>query len=1465
MSGTLGRGEDGPDNATITVQPGAIVRGGNFNAISLRDGAAITIGDGAMVSNNATTTNGLWGAGGDTIEFRSGGTLTIGEGAAVTSLGSSNRAEAVNLMGEGNTVINRGTISAINTAAIWFEDREIGAINTIDNYGVIRRGSGSETVIENVIGNQQNGAVHFINRTGAIVYGSLSFANGDDILELYPHTEITGGFNGGGGTNTLTLNGEAGSSDTLAGNISNFQTLTKTGLGTWTLEGSIGSNSGVVPLAVDVQQGTLALTGNNTNFNGTVTVDPAGTLEARAQSLPPEVTNNGLMRFVQPDNGTYTGAIIGSGAVAKTGAGVLTLTGANSYSGGTTIQGGTVSIAADSALGAASGDITLDGGTLRLTSSFDLSADRAIAITANDGTIETSAGVTSTISQAITGAGELTKAGGGTLILSADNTYSGGTTIGVGTLQLGDGGTSGSILGDVTNNGTLAFDRSDTYTFGGLISGTGSVTHTGSGTTILTADNTYSGDTTISSGWLYIDGNQTGATGLTTAQSGTRLGGSGIIGGDVVITNGATLSPGAVPLTPATLTINGNLTLNETSTTFFNLVTPGAGGPLNDLVNVGGDLALDGTLNLFDAGSDLTVGVYRIFNYGGSLDDNGMVLGDFLDENLDPTGRPMDDFYVQTSIPGQVNLVNTAGLELTYWDGGNGAQHNNSVINGGDGTWRIAGAVEPVTDNWTDDIGAVNAPWDNGSFAIFTGAAGTVTIDNGNGQVTASGMQFITDGYEIDGDPLTLIAATGTSVIRVGGPGDPDVTATISADLQGSTILQKTGGGTLVLEGANSYTGGTIVDGGTLEISADTNLGAAGTGLAINGATLHTTADLTSARATSLGAAGGTIETDTGTTFTLNGVVSGTGGLTKTGDGSLVLAQNNTYSGGTTISAGTLQLGDGGTTGSILGDVTNNGTLAFNRSDSYTFAGTVSGTGSLEQIGSGTTILTADNTYSGGTTIGVGTLQLGDGGTSGSILGDVTNNGTLAFDRSDTYTFGGLISGTGSVTHTGSGTTILTADNTYSGDTTISAGTLQLGDGGTSGSIVGNVTNNGTLAFDRSDTYTFGGTVSGTGSLEQIGSGTTILTADSTYSGGTTISAGTLQLGNGDTTGSIVGDVTNNGVLAIDRTNTLTLDGQILGSGALVQQGPGTTILTANNTYSGGTTISDGTLQLGNGADSGAIVGDVVNDGTLIFNRTGLLPMPGVISGSGNLMQQGDGTTVLLGDNTYSGPTHVVAGALYVNGNQTSAQGLTSVADGATLGGLGIIGGNVEIGDGATLSPGDVGVAPGTLTINGDLALGSGSLLDYSFGQTNVVGGALNDLTVVQGDLVLDGTLNVTTSPGGSFDPGVYRVISYAGGFTDNGLIIGEIPSPDFLLQTSVAQQVNLINTAGLTLNYWDGADTSLHDNGVINGGDGLWQNSAGNDNWTTELGNFNAPFTDEAPSSWPRPVPLPSTTVSGT
>ena len=367
---------------------------------------------------------------------------------------------------------------------------------------------------------------------------------------------------------------------------------------------------------------------------------------------------------------------------------------------------------------------------------------------------------------------------------------------------------------------------------------------------------------------------------------------------------------------------------------------------------------------------------------------------------------------------------------------------------------------------------------------------------------------------------------------------------------------------------------------------------------------------------------------------TFAGVISGTGSLTQAGTGTTTLTGANTYTGGTTISAGTLQLGNGGTTGSIAGNIVDNSALVFNRSDALTYAGVISGTGSLTQAGTGTTILTGANTYTGGTTISAGTLQVGNGGTTGSyrgqrrrqrrarvqpqqradlcrrdqrhrlahpesapaprpspaptptpaarrsaparcrsaaaaprarIAGNVVDNGALVFNRSDALTYGGVISGTGSLTKSGAGTLTLTGDNTYTGgydDQRRDAAGRQWWHHRQYRRQ--HRRQRVRWSFNRSDAVTYAGVISGTGSLTQAGTGTTTLTGANTYTGGTTISAGTLQLGNGGTTGSIAGNIVDNRRFVINRSDAVTLAGVISGTGSLTQAGTGTTILTGD-------------------------------------------------------------------------------------------------------------------------------------------------------------------------------------------------------------------------------------------------------------------------------------------------------------
>jgi autotransporter-associated beta strand protein len=275
------------------------------------------------------------------------------------------------------------------------------------------------------------------------------------------------------------------------------------------------------------------------------------------------------------------------------------------------------------------------------------------------------------------------------------------------------------------------------------------------------------------------------------------------------------------------------------------------------------------------------------------------------------------------------------------------------------------------------------------------------------------------------------------------------------------------------------------------------------------------------------------------------------------------------------------------------------------------------------------------------------------------------------------------------------------------------------------------------------------GTV-GNRALMKYGIGTLTIAGDATYTGGTIINAGTLQLGNGGTTGSILGNVLNNGVFAINRSDTFTFGGVISGTGAFQQNGTGTTVLTAANTYTGGTTINAGTLQLGNGGTSGSILGNVLNNGIFAINRSDIFTFGGVISGFGAFQQIGPGTTILTGNSTYTGPTTVNAGTLAVTGS--IANSAVTVTNGAIFAGTGTVG-PTTINNGGAFAPGN---SPGTITVAGNLAFQSGALYVVQ------VTPALASSTTVTGSASLAGTVAALFSYG-SFARS-YRILSAAGG-----------------------------------------------------------------------------------------------------
>ena len=535
-----------------------------------------------------------------------------------------------------------------------------------------------------------------------------------------------------------------------------------------------------------------------------------------------------------------------------------------------------------------------------------------------------------------------------------------------------------------------------------------------------------------------------------------------------------------------------------------------------------------------------------------------------------------------------------------------------TLIKNGAGTLVLGNAGNTYTGG-TDIAGGILQVSADGDLGAANGA---VNIRNGTTlQATANFATNAARGITLAGGAGALNTIdTMANVLTVNGV------------VGGAGTLIKNGAGTLVLGNAgNTYTGGTDIAGGILQVSADGDLGAANGAVNIrNGTTLQATANFATNAARGITLAGGagalnTIDT-MANVLTVNGVVGGAGTLIKNGAGTLVLGDGNTYTGGTDIAGGILQVSADGDLGAANGAVNiRNGTVlqatanfatnaargitlaggagALNTIDTManvlTVNGVVGGAGTLIKNGAGTLVLgNAGNTYTGGTDIAGGTLQVSADGDLGAANGAVNiRNGTTlqatansatnaargitlaggagALNTIDTManvlTVNGVVGGAGTLIKNGAGTLVLgNAGNTYTGGTDIAGGTLQVSADGDLGAANGAV---------------------------NIRNGTTLqATANfaTNAARGITLAGGAGALNTIDT-----------------MANVLTVNGVVGGAGTLIKNGAGTLMLgTAGNTYTGGTEIAGGILQVSANGEQGAANGGVTfRNGTAVQRR----------------------------------------------------------------------------------------------------------------------------------------------------------------------------------------------------------------------------------------------------------------------
>ncbi|QSD65071.1 fibronectin-binding autotransporter adhesin ShdA [Salmonella enterica subsp. enterica serovar Infantis] len=405
------------------------------------------------------------------------------------------------------------------------------------------------------------------------------------------------------------------------------------------------------------------------------------------------------------------------------------------------------------------------------------------------------------------------------------------------------------------------------------------------------------------------------------------------------------------------------------------------------------------------------------------------------------------------------------------------------------------------------------------------------------------------------------------------------------------------------------------------------------------------------AGAKSARAAHGTFTVDAGSTFTVTSELDETTAtsdwngskLTKQGDGTLILSNTGNDYGDTEIDGGILAAKDAAALGT--GDVTiaESATLALSQG---TLDNNVTGGGQIVKSGNDELIVTGANNYSGGTTISGGTLTADHADSLGS--GDIDNSGVLQVGEGELEN---TLFGSGSLVKTGTGELTLSGDNTYSGGTTISDGTLTADHADSLGT--GAVANSGVLQVGEGELEN---TLSGSGSLVKTGTGELTLSGDNSYSGGTTITGGTLTADHADSLGT--GAIANSGVLQVGEGE---LENMLSGSGSLVKTGTGELTLSGDNSYSGATTITDGTLIAANVNALGS--GNIDNSGTLMLDAEGEFNLANVATQSGATTELARGTTLNVDSLTQQADSTL-------NIDLSKANGESAItADSVTLGG----------------------------------------------------------------------------------------------------------------------------------------------------------------------------------------------------
>lgn len=863
----------------------------------------------------------------------------------------------------------------------------------------------------------------------------------------------------------------------------------KTGSGIQTFN-RISTYTGGTKLAA----GGLAF-GNGASF-GTGTIDVTGAASLSTTGNGQTLANNvdlGAELTISGSRFAIAGIVSGTGGIDLSGGQLILANGANSFSGGLTLNGSEINFGSGSALG--TGNITATTNVSQIVSTGTgvvVSNNFALSFGGtNTGLNITSpvAGDTLTFDGVFSGTGRIFLQGGdGTVIFNSANTLVGRFDVQNGYLGVGNSGALGGGAALINSSGpsgitafaadlTLAnnirtrsvfkfdtngYDLTQTGTIADFQSVAGSLVKAGTGTLTLVGAKTYTGTTTVEAGTLRLLGSLTSNVSVA---AGATLSGTGTIGaGNTTFVQAGIIAPGVASGSVGTLT-TGNLVLTSSSVLNFDLATPTSLTPpgseaANDLIVVTSNLALDGTINI-NALLGFGVGTYRVINYGNLSADNILLAG---------TGPNIYTYTIATTTglnggAGGVDLLVAflppppPPVGALNWDGG--GPYANGIVNGGNGTWSSAAT------NWTDASGTPVVAWGS-TVGVFGGLVGGVVTVVGAQAFTE--LDFVANNYTLTGGALASVGG----ILNVSS----GLAATIDSTITGTGLI-KSGAGTLVLNAANSYVGGTSLTAGTIVAGNNLSLGAGAISMAGDTKLAAGISGLALANAITTSGVG-TIDTGAGL-LTLNGIVSGAGSISKTGAGNLALNGANSFN-GLTVSAGQVTIGTstaagagsivlaGGSTlaAGVSGLVTTNaiGTTGVGTIDAgagvLTLNGIVSGVGSIAKVGAGNLTLNGNNSFNGlnivagkatlgaSTAGGVGIVTLNAGttlaaGGNMTLANAIVAAGAGTIDTAaNTLILAGVISGSGGITKQGSGGLVINAINAITGPTTVAGGLLSV-------------------------------------------------------------------------------------------------------------------------------------------------------------------------------------------------------------------------------------------------------------------------------------------------------------------------------------------------------------------------------------------------------------------------------------